>query len=56
MMMQQQEVRIKGSRWTEAIPKWWKQPRRGGQNGNEERSKKIEVHLAQWIGTEHREN
>ena len=29
---------------------------RGGQNGNEERGKTMEVYLAQWVGMEYRES
>ena len=53
-MRMQQEVRNKESRWTEAAPKNGSS-RKGGQNGNEERSKKHEVHPAQWVDLEHRE-
>ena len=28
---------------------------RRGHNGNEERSKKIKVHVPQWVGMEYRE-
>ena len=52
----QREVQSKDSRWTEAVPKKVEAAEREGQNGNEERSKTVEVCPAQWVGMEHREN
>ena len=34
-------------------PKKVEAANRRGENGNEKRSKKIEVHPAQWVGLEH---
>ena len=36
-------------------PKEVEAAKRGGQNGNEERSKSVEVHIAQWVGLKHGE-
>ena len=56
VMRMQQEIADQRKQMDGGSPKEVEAAERGGQNGNEERSKKIEVHLAQWIRTEHREN
>ena len=51
--LQQQEVQVKESRWVKEIPQRWRQSK--GEDRTEMRKKEIEVHLAQWIGMEYRE-
>ena len=49
--MRQQEVQVKESRWMEETPQRSKGPHRTEMR----RGKEAGVHLAQWIGLEHRE-
>ena len=54
-MRMQQDVQLKVSSWTEAVPKKVEGAKSGRQIGNVERSKGIEVHLAQCDDVEYRE-
>ena len=52
-MRVQQDVQVKGGRWTEDIPQGWRHKEKTGLI--EERGKISKVHLAQWIGLEDRD-
>ena len=52
---QQQEVQVKKSRWAEEVPQRWKQPKGEDKTEMKKRGEAVEVHLANWISVEYRE-
>ena len=52
---QQQEVQVKESRCLEEIAQRWKQPEGEDRTEMKKRGKDAQVHLAQWISMEYRE-
>ena len=52
---QRQEVQVKESRWAEESPQRCKQQKGEDRSEMKKRGKAVEVHLAEWMSVEYRE-
>ena len=55
-MRMQEEVQVKDTGGRRRLSQRWKQSKGENRTEMQKRSKSIEVHFAQWIGLEYKEN